>query len=223
MVGEHARVESPFDKIHMLVNKTPQNYYPYLSKMILASADAYDQLVVGLQALSKCDHKGLNIYEEYHPAVAKALVEPLPAIMEQIHELLAKYPIDNIKKLANLCNKIQERSLYDEIYKILIDCEFLIEKIFEVNAILPMAAHIRTAAIIENCLRVRRLELANWRQMMELKLRRTEKSDMLEFLDLFKSLKELRNEKELFVLSERYLRESKLSCLDNRIRLLLFL
>ena len=59
--------------------------------------------------------------------------------------------------------------------------------------------------------------------MMDLKLRRTEKSDMLEFLPLFKSLKELRNEKELFVLSECYLRESKLSCLNNRIRLLLFL
>ena len=69
----------------MLVNKTPQNYYPYLSKMVLAHADSYDQLVVGLQALSKCDQKGLNIYEEYHPAVAKTLVEPVPAMMEQIH------------------------------------------------------------------------------------------------------------------------------------------
>lgn len=111
----------------------------------------------------KYEQKNINIYEEYNPAVIKMLVEPLPTIMEEIHELINKYPIDNIKNLANICNKIQERSLFEEIYKILIDCEFLIEKVFEVNAILPMANHIKIEKMVENCLRVRRLELTNWK------------------------------------------------------------
>jgi midasin (ATPase involved in ribosome maturation) len=179
--------------------------------------------VVGLQALLKYEQKAINIYEEYHPAVVEALVQPLPAVMEQIHDLLARYPIDNIKNLATICGKIQERSLFDEIYKILIDCEFLVEKIFEINAILPLASHIATDRLVQNCLRVRRLELANWRQMMDLKIRRTEKSDMVEFVDLFKNVRDIRNEHELFALCERFLRESKLSCLPSRIRLLLFL
>lgn len=114
--------------------------------------------------------------------------------------MINKYPIDNIKNLSNICNKIQERSLYDEIYKILIDCEFLVEKIFEVNAILPMANHIKIDKLIENCLKVRRLELNNWKEMMELKVRRTEKSDMIEFIELYKNVREIKNEKELFAL-----------------------
>jgi midasin (ATPase involved in ribosome maturation) len=86
-----------------------------------------------------------------------------------------------------------------------------------------MANHIKLEKLIENCLRVRRLELNNWKEMMELKMRRTEKSDMIEFIDLYKSIKEIRNERELFALCEKFLRESKLSCLNNRIKLLLFL
>lgn len=35
------------------------------------------------------------------------LVEPLPTIMSEIHDLINKYPIDNIKNLANICNKIE--------------------------------------------------------------------------------------------------------------------
>lgn len=91
----------------------------------------------------------------------------------QIHHLINLYPIDNIKNLANLCNKIQERSLYDEVYKILTDCEYLIERIFEVNPILPIANHIHTHLLVQNCLRIRKMELNNWKEMMQLKLRRT--------------------------------------------------
>lgn len=58
---------------------------------------------------------------------------------------------------------------------------------------------------------------------MDLKVRRTEKSDMIEFLALFKNIKLIQNEKELFSLCEQYLRESKISCIRNRIQLLLFL
>jgi hypothetical protein len=59
--------------------------------------------------------------------------------------------------------------------------------------------------------------------MLGLKLRRTEKADMIEFLGLYRNIKQVANERELFVLCERYLRESALSCLPNRLRLLRFL
>jgi len=36
--------------------------------------------------------------------------------------------------------------------------------------------------------------------MMELKIRRTEKSDMIEFIGLYKNIKEIKNDKELFAL-----------------------
>lgn len=89
--------------------------------------------------------------------MVKQLVSPLATILQQIHRLIAEHPIDNIKNLANLCNKIQERSIYDEVYKILTDCEYLIERIFEVNPILPMAKHIQTKELIDNCLKIRKL------------------------------------------------------------------
>lgn len=85
------------------------------------------------------------------------MVKPLPAILEQIHSLLQVYQTDNIKQLGTLCEKIYEHSLFDEIYKVLIDCEFLIEKTFEVNSVLPMVNHVHIDSLIENCLTVRRL------------------------------------------------------------------
>lgn len=63
-----------------------------------------------------------------------------------------------------------------------------------------MANHINTQSLVENCLRVRKMELKNWKEMMELKLRRTEKSDMIEFIGLYKNIKQVENEKELFLL-----------------------
>lgn len=81
----------------------------------------------------------MNIYEEYSPSLIKELLQPLPAIMEQIFVLINKYQIDTMKNLANICHKIQERSIYEEVYKVLIDCEFLIEKVYEINAILPIS------------------------------------------------------------------------------------
>lgn len=101
------------------------------------------------------------------------MVAPLTNILLQVHNLVNLYPIDNIKNLANICSKIQERSIYDEVYKILTDCEYLIEKIFEINPILPLANHIQTQTLIENCLRLRRIELKNWKDMLDLKVRRT--------------------------------------------------
>jgi hypothetical protein len=53
MQNEKARLESPFEKIHMLVNKSPQSYYPYLSKLLITHSKDYQQLVVGLQILMK--------------------------------------------------------------------------------------------------------------------------------------------------------------------------
>ena len=53
---------------------------------------------------------------------------------------------------------------------------------------------------------MRRLELKNWKKMLDFKLRRTEISDMIEFLGLYKNVKEVRNDKELFAVCEQYLR-----------------
>ena len=49
----------------------------------------------------------MNIYEEYSPSSIKELLQPLPAIMEQIFVLINKYQIDTMKNLANICHKIQ--------------------------------------------------------------------------------------------------------------------
>ena len=121
------------------------------------------------------------------------MVAPLPAILDHIHGLLALYPMDNIKQLATICGKIQERSIYEEVYKILTDCELLIEKIFEINPILPSINHIPVDALIQICLRVRRMELKNWKGMLDLKQRRIHISDMLELPPLFKILKQITN------------------------------
>ena len=59
--------------------------------------------------------------------------------------------------------------------------------------------------------------------MIDFKIRRTQQSDLLEFLGLFKNIKEAQTEKEVFGLCEQYLRESKISCLPFRVTLLLFL
>lgn len=63
-------------------------------------------MVIGLQILLKFEQKNINIYDEYNLYVIKMLVEPLPTIMSEIHDLINKYPIDNIKNLAVICNKI---------------------------------------------------------------------------------------------------------------------
>lgn len=112
LFGKHSlhdkvKVESPFEKIHMLVNKTKENYYPYLSKTIFHNCSSYEHMIDGLQIMLKYEQKGINIYEEYNPSLIKFLVSPLPKILEEIHELINKYQIDNIKNLANLCSKIQ--------------------------------------------------------------------------------------------------------------------
>jgi hypothetical protein len=56
--------------------------------------------------------------------------------------------------------------VHDEVYKILIDCEYLIDKIFELNATLPSVERIPTDEIVEQCLRVRKIELHNWKSML---------------------------------------------------------
>lgn len=66
----------------MLINKTPQTYYPYLSKLLIVNPQDYNELIIGVQLLMKYDQKNINIYEEYNPAIIKMLVQPLPTIME---------------------------------------------------------------------------------------------------------------------------------------------
>jgi len=91
---------------------------------MLTNARDYKGLCVSLQLLQKPTQNSthVNIYEESSPALCKQLFGPVPAIMEHIQLLLSKYPLDNIKNLAQICHKIQERRLSEEVYKILIDC-----------------------------------------------------------------------------------------------------
>jgi hypothetical protein len=96
----------------MLVCPQQDTYYRYLSQTAMQSCGSYEELVLGLQTLLKYPQAALNIYEEYNPALVAELVAPLPALLEQLQALLALYPIDNLKQLATLCSKVQERSLY---------------------------------------------------------------------------------------------------------------
>ena len=106
------KIASPFEEIYMLIGRTQEHYYRYLSKAIMNGCSTYEELVCGLQILLKYEQTTINIYEEYNPTMVKDLVSPLNGILEQVHALLALYPTDNIKYLATLCSKIQERSLY---------------------------------------------------------------------------------------------------------------
>ena len=46
---------------------------------------------------------------------------------------------------------------------------------------------------------------------------------MIEFIQFYKDIKNVKNDKELFAMSERFLRESKISCVNNRINLIEYL
>jgi len=59
--------------------------------------------------------------------------------------------------------------------------------------------------------------------MLSLKLSRTQQSDTLELLPLFKLIPHLTDSKQLFSVCEKYLGHSKLSCLDHRMGMLRFL
>ena len=68
-----------------------------------------------------------NIYEQRNSDIIKSLVDPIPPMLKQVHTLLTKYKIDTLKALAALMGKIYDHKTYkDEVYKILVDCEFVI-------------------------------------------------------------------------------------------------
>ena len=46
----------------MLVHKTKQNYYPYLSKKIFNNCSSYEEMIWGLQILMKVPLNTVNIY-----------------------------------------------------------------------------------------------------------------------------------------------------------------
>jgi hypothetical protein len=108
------REESPLDRIHLLINKTPLGYTSYLARHVLGRAECLAGLLVGMETLVQWEEPaGLNIYEEGQAGVMRALMQAVTAMMEQIHALLQRYPIDNIKNLAALCSKITDHSLFD--------------------------------------------------------------------------------------------------------------
>ena len=48
-------------------------------------------------------------------------------MLKQVHVLLGQYKIDSLKALAGLLGKIYDHKTYkDEVYKILVNCEFII-------------------------------------------------------------------------------------------------
>lgn len=72
--------------------------------------------------------------------------------------LLGKYKIDTLKALAGQFGKVYEHKAYkDDVYKILVDCEYIIEKSFELNAILPAVERVPTDELVAECLKLRRL------------------------------------------------------------------
>jgi hypothetical protein len=51
---------------------------------------------------------------------------------------MGKYKIDTLKALAGQLGKLYDHKAFkDEVYKVLVDCEYIIEKSFELNSILP--------------------------------------------------------------------------------------
>jgi hypothetical protein len=115
----------------------------------------------------------------------------VPRVLEHVKTLLSKYNIDSVRIVGELCNKIQEHRMSDEVIGVLIDCEYLVDKIYELNATLPSSEHIPSEEVVEQCLAVRRLELHNWRLMLEYKLRRVEKSDILHFIHFYRILSQV--------------------------------
>ena len=82
--------------------------------------------------------------------------------------------------------------------------------------------------LIKSCLRVRKLELKNWPQMLKLKIKRREQSDVLEFVRIWRLLKKvLENSdssscsEECFHLLDQYIRESCLICFPFRMKCIL--
>lgn len=47
--------------------------------------------------------------------------------MDQVYNLISQYKIDSLKTLSSLLGKIYEHKAHtDEVYKVLVDCEYII-------------------------------------------------------------------------------------------------
>lgn len=104
--------------------------------------DNYEQMVIGLGLLTT-NKKLNNIYEQRNADVVAELIRPIPKMLHQVHVLLQKYRIDSLKALAGQLGKLYEHKVCkDEVYKVLVDCEYIIEKSFELNSILPAAERV---------------------------------------------------------------------------------
>ena len=157
---------------------------------MFSACSTFDQLVVGFQLKYPTSAEArtcINIYEEWDMNIVEELTAPIPKILSKIKVLLQKYNIDSIRTLGTLSNKIQEHKVHDEIYKVLADCEFLTDKMIEVNSILPSAERIDDSELVSQCLRMRRLELKNWKSMLAYKVTRIEKSDTIEFIHFYRN------------------------------------
>ena len=73
----------------------------------------------------------------------------------------------------------------------------------EVNSILPSAERIDDSEIVSQCLRMRRLELKNWKSMLAYKVGRVEKSDTIEFIHFYRNFIQIGNIGESEVLQAK--------------------
>lgn len=103
----------------------------------------------------------LNIYEHYSFSISSKLCSSIPKILVEIKELSEiQKNLGTDKQIATLCNKIQQHRVHDEVYKILVDCEYLIELIYDLLSKLPLAYKEKMTAHSElkkQCLSVRRI------------------------------------------------------------------
>jgi hypothetical protein len=60
---------------------------------------------------------------------------------------------------------------------------------------LPAAQRVPCDELIGECLKLRRMELKNWKSMLHFKQQRTQKSDVINLIDFFKMMRMIENEK----------------------------
>jgi hypothetical protein len=82
-----------------------------------------------------------------------------------------------------------------------VDCEYIIEKSFELNSILPAVERVPCDELIAECLKLRRLELKNWKSMLYYKQQRTQKSDTINLIEFYKTVKQVKTAKEAFAIA----------------------
>ena len=131
MFGKAQTQQTLLDEFHLLIRKPHYPYSSFVHKYLYEHCSSFQSLIV-VNGLTYMKHPPttIDIYEQSDMRIAEKLCKPIMNILYRVKELLKLYNIDSIKVLGTLCNKINEHSLQDEVYKVLTDCEHLTDKIF---------------------------------------------------------------------------------------------